>query len=200
MSMTARIRHLNPLYLVLLLGATPLATPVDVAAQAIYRCERDGRVTYTDAPCDQPVIRHGTAAGGNAPPNNTQTVIGGGYQNPYGPWRGQAQFQLTHIGARSDTIHQVVHLVLEIAEDGKVAGTSRENGCDMLGIATPGATPRILNLDVTLSRCSAKDLNRRYRGTILLNPADRSAHLSLNAQRVIPGMSLVADIKAALRR
>src|SRR5690606_32344001 len=80
----------------ILAASVALATaviPPPVSAQAIYRCEKDGKVTYTDAPCEKPLIQQIGGAPATSPPA-AQTVIGGGYTNAYGPWCGQAQFQI----------------------------------------------------------------------------------------------------------
>lgn len=175
------------------------STPAPSAAQTIYRCEQGGRVTYTDSPCSRPLIQpSGAAAAANV--GAKQTVVGGGYEKPHGPWRGEAQYQLMNAGLRSEGTHFVVPLMIDIAEEGKFVGASPENNCQMLGIASPGHTPKMLNLDVTLSNCPASDLNQRYHGSLIMDTANRSAQLRLHAQRIGIGTVLMADIKATVRR
>ena len=169
------------------------------AAQTIYRCEQGGRVTYTDSPCNRPLVQPSGAAV-VADVGGRQTVVGGGYEKPHGPWRGEAQYQLMNAGLRSDATHFVVPLMIEIAEAGKFVGASPENNCRLLGIASPGHTPKMLNLDVTLSNCAATELNQRYHGSLIMNTENRSAQLSLHAQRIGIGTALIADIKATVRR
>ena len=184
----------------LLIAAALAATASISVAQTIYRCEQNGSITFTDYPCDRPMIQEAGPGASNSAPPAHQTVVGGGYANPYGPWRGQAQYQVTNTRLNPQSTHSVVPLMIQVGDDGKVQGISSENGCKLLGIATPGLTPRILNIDVTSSGCTAKDLNQRYRGSLLLYPADRYARLQLNAQRIGVGTALIADIKASLRR
>lgn len=176
------------------------AMPATATAQAIYRCERGGRTIYTDAPCDRPVIQR---QGNEAPPAKaieSQNIVGGGYENPYGPWRGQAQFQLVQTGYGTERAHAVVPLILEIQEGGKVVGKSPENGCVMLGVASPGFTPKMLTLDVTLSDCDVQGLNRRFSGSIAAYSGKRSAQVFVMASRVGIGTAQTADIKATMRR
>lgn len=182
------------------ISASLLGTPATAFSQAIYRCEQGGRVTYTDSPCDRPSIQRGNRPEATTGPHPAQTVIGGGYENPYGPWRGQAQYQVKKSGLQSDGTHSVVPLIIHFAEDGRVAGSSRENGCRLLGLASPGPTPKMLNLDTTLSNCATAEMNQRYRGTFSINSKDRSGRLSLHTQRVGIGTALFADVQAVLRR
>lgn len=177
-----------------------LVCAMPAAAQTIYRCERDGKITFTDYPCAQPMIQESGPGASKPDSPVAQAIVGGGYEKPYGPWRGQAQYQVTNTRLNPASTHFVVPLIIQVADDGKVEGASPENGCRMLGIASPGLTPKILNLDVTVSGCTAKDLNQRYRGSLVLNTSDRSARLALNAQRIGLGVALIADIKGTMRR
>ena len=182
------------------MSAVLLTTPAAAFAQAIYRCEQGGRVTYTDSPCDRRAIQQGNKPNATGGPRPAQTVVGGGYENPYGPWRGQAQYQVKHTGRRTDGTHSVVPLIIHFAEDGKLAGSSRENGCQLLGLVSPGPTPKMLNVDATLSNCAAPDMNQRYHGTFTINSKDRTGRLALRAQRVGIGTAMFADVQAVLRR
>lgn len=184
-----------------LLGALSVLAPASTAsaAQAIYRCEHDGRVTYRDRPCERPVIQPGGAAPATKTAK-TATEVDGGDPKPYGPWRGQAQFQVMHAGLRSENTHIVTPLIVHLADDGKVTGAGVENRCELLGIASPGLSPTVLNLDVTLSNCPAHDLNQRYQGSLHLDSGSGSAQLRLQATKIGVGQSSVADIKATMRR
>jgi hypothetical protein len=184
----------------LLAALSVLATASMVsAAQAIYRCDHEGRVTYTDSPCERPAPPPGSAA--PAPKTATaEAVVGGGDANPFGPWRGQAQFKVTQAGPRSENAHLVTPLVVELGDDGKVTGGSEENGCNLSGSASSGPTPTTLRLDVTVSNCPANDLNRRYHGSLHIDPASRLAQLRLQALKIDGGQSTVADVEATMRR
>jgi len=194
------MRRAGPAYLTALAVILAIANaPAPSAAQTIYRCEQGGRVTYTDSPCSRPLVQQSAAAAA-ANAGAKQTVVGGGYEKPHGPWRGEVQYQLMNAGLRSEGTHFVVPLIVEIAEEGKFVGASPDNNCRMLGIASPGHTPKMLNLDVTVSNCAATDLNQRYHGSLIMDTANRSAQLRLHAQRIGIGMVLIADIKATVRR
>jgi len=174
--------------------------PAPSAAQAIYRCEQGGKVTYTDTPCEKPVIQEVGGAVPNSAPR-TQKVVGGGYTSPYGPWSGQTQFQIMNSNMlQSEGTHFIAFTELMIAEDGKVTGGSAENSCRLLGLASPGYTPTMLNLDVTLSNCPAKLFNRRYHGTLIMNAKQRTAQLYIRALQIGIGQAVNADIKATLAR
>src|SRR5690242_10788030 len=73
-----------------------------------------------------------------------------GYESPYGEWRGQAQYQAIIKRESDPAAHAVIPLVIDIDPQGKVIGTSAENGCRMLGIAKPGLGAHIVTLNVTL--------------------------------------------------
>jgi hypothetical protein len=177
-----------------------VATAAPVKAQAIYRCEQGGRVTYSDAPCEKPLIQQvGSAPSTSAP--RTQKVIGGGYTSPYGPWSGQTQFQIMNSNvAQSEGTHFIAFMDVMIGDDGKVAGASAENSCRMLGLASPGFTPAMLNLDVTLSNCPVQSFNRRYHGTLIMNAKNRTAQFNVRALQIGIGQAVIADIKATLAR
>src|SRR4051794_15338760 len=66
-----------------------------------------------------------------------------GYDEPYGQWRGQAQYQAIVRRVSDPAAHAAVDLVIDIDARGKVTGASTENGCHMLGIAQPGLAPHI---------------------------------------------------------
>lgn len=176
------------------------ATSPPGMAQAIYRCDQGGKVTYTDAPCDKPLIQQAGGAPASSPRSTTR-VIGGGYTNPYGPWSGQTQFQIMNSNVvQSEGKHFIAFMDIMIGEDGKLTGASAENSCRMLGLASPGYTPTMLNLDVTLSNCPAQSFNRRYHGTLVMNAKSRMAQLNVRSLQLGIGQAVTADIKATLAR
>lgn len=176
--------------LMLLLGST--------GAWAQYRCVENGKTVFTDKPCtSQPAPA--------APAGNSPKVIGdsanSAYSTGYGDWRGQVQYQAIQNSSPVAEAHAVVQTTISIDPQGKIVGSSPENGCKMKGIATPGLMPTILNLDVTLSGCKYPDLNRRLTGTLALYPAQQQAQFWIYAMPVDlmqPGRSF--DIKGTMRR
>lgn len=183
------------------LAALSLAlVPLHASAQAIYRCEQGGKVTYTDAPCAKPLIQQiGNSPQPSAPA--AQTVIGGGYTKPYGPWSGQTQFQImeSNVG-KPEGIHFIAFVNFTVGEDGKVTGTSVESSCRLLGLASPGFISAMLNLDLTVSNCPVHVFNRRYHGTLVMNAKTRTAQLNMRSVQVGIGQVGVADVKATLAR
>jgi hypothetical protein len=95
-----------------------------------------------------------------------------------------------------------VPLVLTFSADGKVSGSSADNGCSLLGLWAPGLTPRLFNLDITLKGCRFAGLNRRYAGTLMATFANNSAQFSLFTYAPpIPGQPVRRyDVRATLRR
>lgn len=171
------------------------------AGSTVYRCVDGGKTVLTDTPCpgSGPVVETPTVTSGSAGPNRTLNV-NAAYDTPYGEWRGQVQYQANEKGQRVDTAHSVVPVVLAIADDGKMSGVSKDNGCKYLGIASPGFAPTLLNLDVSLKDCAYIGLNRRYAGTLLLNPSSKVAQLSLSGFDSRLGSISSYDVKATLRR
>jgi hypothetical protein len=84
--------------------------------------------------------------------------------------------------------HTVAPMSISIEIDGKVTGGSPDNGCRLLGIASPGVMKTMLKLDVTLSQCRYAEFNRRYGGFISVHAKDKIAHLNLNAHMVRGGI------------
>jgi hypothetical protein len=101
-----------------------------------------------------------------------------------------------------EAAHSVVPLALTFSADGKVSGSSADNGCTLLGLWAPGVTPRLFTLDITLKGCRFVGLNRRYTGSIIATFADNSAQFSLMAYAVpIPGQPVRRyAVGATLRR
>jgi hypothetical protein len=122
-------------------------------------------------------------------------------ERPYGAWRGQVQFQASVAGKVDQTAHTVVNLSLAIDPQGKIIGSSPENSCRVLGVASPGLGPTLLSLDVTFSGCAYAGYNRRFAGSLAYHAKDGYAALSLTAAQF--GIGKVAasfDIQGPLRR
>jgi hypothetical protein len=97
--------------------------------------------------------------------------------------------------------HSVVSLSAEFTPDGKVSGSSEENGCKLLGIWSQDPQ-HLVWLDVTLSACRFPGLNRRFNGSLLLAKPASSGQLQIIATD-LPHMSQGArmyDVKGTLRR
>ena len=176
-------------------------------AHAVYRCTENGKTMFSDKPCaSAPVSPSDQAAVGSPgeadvrPPAKAVPTNSLDYSTPYGDWRGQTQFQATENGQRIAGAHSVVPLVLSIDAAGKVKGGSPENGCRVLGVASPGLTPSMLNLDVSFSGCQFGGFNRRFFGFLSLQARDKAAGLNLNSHIVGVGASALYDVKATLRR
>lgn len=171
------------------------------ARSPIYRCTVNGQAVLTDKPCDgaATVPASGVAAPAPSGPVSGQTS---GAQSIVGDWHGQTQFQGAQNTQAIDEAHSVVPLVLTFSADGKVSGVSADNGCSLLGLWAPGATPRLFPLDITLKGCRYSGLNRRYTGSLIATFADNSAQFSLSAYAVpIPGQPTRRfDVGATLRR
>jgi hypothetical protein len=170
------------------------------AGSPIYRCSVNGQTVLTDKPCDKPAT---APAPGVAAPAASGPVRGqAGGQTIVDAWSGQTQFQGAESAQEMEAAHSVVPLVLTFSADGKVSGSSADNGCALLGLWAPGVTPRLFNLDITLKGCRYSGLNRRYAGTLIATFTDNSAQFSLMAYAVpIPGQPTRRyDVGATLRR
>ena len=182
----------------LVIASMAIALPVS-AAKPIYRCEKDKQIILTDRPCDAPA----NAAGAGTPASANGEVTKSISELPtvVGNWRGQTQFQGTENGQLLQEAHTVVGLTLTFIADGKVSGTSPDNGCSVLGVWSPGIMPRLLPLDITLKDCLYAGFNRRYSGNLLATFGENSAQLTLQAYTVpIPGVPLRRyDVSATLR-
>lgn len=170
------------------------------AAHAQYRCMENGRTILTDRPCASE-----QAQTNPRPQGKSDRVIGdvanSAYTTTTGGWRGQAQYQANVGGAIAQDAHAVVQMIIEIDPQGKILGSSPENGCKLKGLATPGVIATIANLDVTFYECAFAGFNRRMSGMLSINSAQKHAQLTLNAISV--GIGKVAgsfDIRATMRR
>jgi hypothetical protein len=181
------------------------------ADQQLYRCVVNGKTTYTDKPCDAPTLPGVNGPSASTSSNGTHQAweptksIELDYSTPYGIWRGQAQYQGTTVkGQAMREAHVVVPLMIEVEKQGRVRGTSPENGCKLLGVAAPYFSPNVFTLDVTLSECRYPALNRRYSGTLALYQSSNTVQLSLRSLNhmvavLIEGPSNF-DIKATMKR
>jgi hypothetical protein len=120
--------------------------------------------------------------------------------SPYGHWSGQTQYQAM-IGTTSDPVaHVVIDLALNIDPRGKVTGSSPENGCQLLGVASPGLAPFIVSLDVTLTNCSYARFNRVYKGQLSVLGKDAHGSFALSAIDITPPKGATFTLSATLQR
>jgi hypothetical protein len=171
------------------------------ARSPIYRCTVNGQTVLTDKPCDDAAAVPASGVAAPAPSGPPSGQLSGA-QTIVGDWRGQMQFQGSENAQVMEAAHSVVPLVLTFSADGKVSGSSADNGCSLLGLWAPGLTPRLFNLDITLKGCRFAGLNRRYSGTLIATFAENSAQSSLMAYALpIPGQPTRRyDVGATLRR
>jgi hypothetical protein len=170
------------------------------SAHAQYRCVEDGRTLLTDRPCASEQ-EQGNQQPQGKPHNVFGDVANSAYATTTGSWRGQTQYQATVSGVVSPEAHAVVSMTIEIDPQGKVMGSSPENGCKLKGLATPGMLATIATLDVTFSGCTYTGFNRRMSGMLAIYAAKKHAQLSLSTFSV--GIGKVAayyDIRATMRR
>lgn len=166
---------------------------------AQYRCMENGKVLFTDRPCE-------SAAPPAAAPS-TQTVtstvdnrtISPKIYSPYSAWHGQVQFQARLNGKVNRAAHEVTPLAMEITPEGKVTGISNETGCRFKGIASPGFTPAMLSLDVTLSGCAYEGYNQRMSGHLSVSNTRGDAALLLSSIHIRTGTSATYELKGTLR-
>lgn len=104
----------------------------------------------------------------------------------YGIWQGQVEFQVYLNGNTVPESHSVVDTVLNIDPRGKIVGQSKENGCRILGLATPGPgnSKVILNISLNLAGCHYQGLNERFSGLFTVSPKDGYAVMNLSGNRI----------------
>jgi hypothetical protein len=112
--------------LILALGISSSAS----AVTTVYHCTKDGQIVLTDKPCDVP----SAAGAGTAPAIGTAPKEISATPTVVGEWKGQTQNYGTENGQLLADAHSVVVLTLSFTEDGKVSGSSPDNGCRVLGI------------------------------------------------------------------
>lgn len=122
------------------------------------------------------------------------------YSTPYGEWRGQTQYQAFVKGVSDPTAHSVINLTISLDPAGKVVGTSTDNSCRFLGLATPGVTLTLVTLNVTLTNCTYAGYNRTYMGLLSVFSKERYAKFSLQAVDVTPGRGGTFNITSTMRR
>jgi hypothetical protein len=174
-----------------------IAVPSTVAGTTVYKCVKDGQITLTDKPCP--------GEKGNTDPStgqSTTTVVPSSKDpSPVGKWSGQIQYQEASNGQTVQAAHSVALLTAEFTADGKVMGSSPENGCQVLGVWSAGG--QTLNwIDLTLSNCNYPDLNRRYHGSLVLARPDSSGNLQVQSLGTpfSKDTAKVFDVKGTLRR
>jgi hypothetical protein len=192
------VSYSKSLYLVIVVAGFELPAS---AVTPIYRCTQNGQTVLTDKPCEGNITAPTSETSG-APPSGTvgnQVLTA---PSVVGDWRGQTQYQGSENGQHMEDSHTVVPLVLTFTADGKVSGASPKNGCTLLGLWSPGVTPRLFPLDITLKGCRFAGFNRRYSGNLIATFPENLAQFSLQAYTVpIPGQPIRRyDVGATLRR
>jgi hypothetical protein len=122
------------------------------------------------------------------------------YSTPYGEWRGQTEYQAFIKTTSDPTAHTITNLTILIDPSGKVTGTSTENSCKLLGLASPSSAPFIVALNVTVTGCTYPGLNRTYQGQLAAFAKDKYAKFSLQAVDFTSGKSGTYNITATMRR
>lgn len=172
---------------------------VSTTAMAQYRCVENGKTVFTDRPCPTD-----TPSAKQPPQGNAPKVVGDAgntaYGTPYGTWRGQIQYQAKGSGGINQDAMAVVAVTMDITPQGRVLGSSPENGCRFRGIASPGNIPTSIALDVTFAGCQFNGYNRRLFGTLSVHPAQKYAQFSLNGTHVTLASMNFFDVKGTLRR
>jgi hypothetical protein len=174
-----------------------IGVPFTVAGTTVYKCVKDGQVTLTDKPCSSEKGNADSPTG-----QSTTTVVPSNKDpSPVGKWSGQIQYQEASNGQTVQAAHSVALLTAEFTADGKVMGSSPENGCQLLGVWSAGG--QTLNwIDLTLSNCNYPDLNRRYHGSLILARPDSSGNLQVQSigTPFSKDTAKVFDVKGTLRR
>jgi hypothetical protein len=192
-----QVNHWKLIYLMLV--AVGFAPPAS-ATTPIYRCKQNGQTVLTDRPCDAPPS--GEVVISAASPNGEVTKSISALPTVVGDWQGQTQFQAGMNGVRVAEAQSVVPLALTFSADGKVTGSSPDNGCKVLGVWSPGSTPRLFMLDVSFNGCRYTKFDQRYSGSLIATFPERMAQLSLVANTLpLPGQAIWRfDVGATLRR
>jgi hypothetical protein len=164
-----------------------VASAATHAADRVFECkDASGKTTYTNVPCEGQALK-------------PEALEDSAYKSPFGEWLGQVQFKETT--AKGGAAHAVAPVTLMIEPGGRLTGASNETGCRMLGLASPGAAPNVVSLDVTLRDCHEEGFSRHYNGTLALYPAQHMSQLYL-ISIPIPGEAKVAthDLSGTMRR
>jgi hypothetical protein len=132
---------------------------------------------------------------------NTIVVPSSKDPSPVGKWSGQFQYAEIFNGQTVQSVHSVALMSAEFSADGKITGSSHENGCQMLGVWSAGGQTLIW-VDLTFDHCAADALNRRYHGSFILARPDSSGQLQLQSLGApfSKDAGKAFDIKGTLRR
>jgi hypothetical protein len=171
-----------------------MAVPSTFAGTTVYKCVKDGQITLTDKPCPG-------NTDSSTGPSTTTVVPSSKDPSPVGKWSGQIQCQEASNGQTIQAAHSVALLTAEFTVDGKVMGSSPENGCHLLGVWSAGG--QTLNwIDLTFSDCNYPDLNRRYHGSFIVARPDSSGNLQVQSLGTAfsKDTAKVFDVKGTLRR
>jgi hypothetical protein len=177
-----------------ILIATSLPGAIE-AGTTVYKCVVDGQTTLTDKPC----LRENSETSSS---QGTPAVVASSKDpSPVGRWSGQIQYSEVSNGQAVQAAHSVALMSAEFTADGKVTGSSPENGCQMLGVWSAGGQT-LTWLDLTFGQCRISELNRRYHGSFILARPDSSGQLQIQSLGAPfskdTGKSF--DIKGTLRR
>jgi len=177
-----------------------MASPADALTQELRFARRDEKKAQAALLAFCILALAGGSPGADVQMADGKTATG--QSTVVGNWRGQTQFQANRDGVRVPDAQSVAPLLLTFGVDGKVTGSSPDNGCQLLGIWAPGLTPQLFALDVSLKRCRDARFNQRYRGTLTARIPERQAQLSLIANTPpLPGQPFWRfDVSATLRQ
>ena len=145
----ARSQHMGPnsLWTCALTAATLcFFAPTGKAGTQVYKCVKDGQIVLTDKPCAGPDT-------GASAANPVATVPSSSIPSPIGKWSGQIQYHGVENGQTMLAAQTVAGLSAEFTAEGKVTGTSPENGCEVLGVWSAGSTSTLFWIDATLNGC-----------------------------------------------
>ena len=177
-----------------ILTATLLPGAIE-AGTTVYKCVINGQTTLTDKPC----------LGENSESSNSRAtpavVASSKDPSPVGRWSGQIQYSEISNGQAVQGAHSVALMRTEFTADGKVTGSSAENGCQMLGVWSAGGQT-LAWLDLTFDQCRISELNRRYHGSFILGRPDSSGQLQMQSLGApfSKDTGKAFDIKGTLRR
>lgn len=177
-----------------ILTATSLPSSIE-AGTAVYKCVVKGQTTLTDKPCS------GESPGALSSQTNITVVASSKDPSPVGRWSGQIQYSEVSNGQVVQAAHSVALMNAEFTADGKVTGSSGENGCQMLGVWSVGGQT-LAWVDLTFDQCRISELNRRYHGSFILARPDSSGQLQVQSLGApfSKDIGKAFDIKGTLRR
>ncbi len=192
-----RVSGMRSIIGVIVLLLVPWALTASVqAGTTVYKCVKDGQTTLTDKPCPGDKSTEPSLS-----VSKTTVVPSTRDISAIGKWSGQLQYQEASNGQQVQAAHSVALMSTEFTADGKVVGSSPENGCQLLGVWSDGG--QTLNwVDLTLSQCKYSELNRRYHGSFILARPDTSGQIQMQSIGVgfSKDMGKTFDVKGALRR